>query len=197
MESNLISLVSLGISIRTLFQNRKLHDENQRLQIIPNLSVELLFNPKIEAWFEKISNGFDEFNIQKTKYHPYYTNHDIIINNANEILFTLYMINNGRGPANDITINSIKFKTNACNIDTCDKGFSSNEIIFSLDEKDKKASKIYSRLKQEDIKEVHLHISYKDIQHKKYNEIFVFAPIDNECAEMKIVKHDWGQNNEV
>lgn len=188
--SNILSIIATVISLISIiiafFQNRKLHNENQALQVKPDLCVELLFYSKILGWEEKQSLGtLTAINVYKTQYTPYYTHHDIRMDKLNEILFTLCISNKGKGPADGIVVSNIQVKTNT----DATNEFTSSDILFSCAETEKKATRIYSELSPENVKEVRLQIKYKDMLDTPYVENFTFVPIDEKQAELKEINH--------
>ena len=189
MWTNILSIIAIVVSIVTflitILQNKKIHNENKTLQTKPNLCVELLFHSRIRGWIEKRSEGtIDELNIFTTQYTAYYTHHDIKIDKSDKVLFTICISNKGKGSADDIIVNRIRIKT-----DTYMQEFTCEDILFSCSEAEKSASQIYAEILPENVKEVQLQISYKDILGKLYVEDLTFVPIDDNLAEMREINH--------
>lgn len=179
-----LSIVSL---ILTLAQNRKLHRENSTLQVIPSINLELLEQEKIRGHSEKRSqNTLDEINIFVTRYTDLYTDQDLILGDREKSKdkFTLVIENDGSGPAKDIVIKAIVIRTANSKIT-----YNKDNILFSCSASSKKAIKIFSDLSLDNLAEIEIEVSYKDILGKVYTDSYSFAPLNNDFPEMKITKH--------
>ena len=179
-----ISVISLAL---TLAQNRKLHMENVRLQVIPSINLELIVQEKILGHSEKRNQGtLDEITSFVTQYTDLYINQSLILGDREKSKekFTLVITNDGNGLAKDIKIKKVVIRT-----DNSEMSYDKNDIFFSCNASDKKAIKIFSDQLLNNLTKIEINISYNDILGKIYTNFYSFIPSKNSSPEMKREPH--------
>ena len=171
-------VVSILAMILSVVQNRKLHNENQKLSVEPDVNIDLLFDSRIGGQIIKKEYAIDSYNVWESKYTEYYVDNEVEIDNCKRALFTIFIKNTGNGVANAISLESIEIKTkNEVRV------FDNKIIVFnSCNSGEKLANKIYIDIDPNEIMGVKLKISYFNIMKNKiyYTYNYVADKANNE-----------------
>lgn len=181
---SLISAIIAGVSIViTVRQNRKLHEENQKLSSEHSLSVDLLFDARIGGNVVVKKDALDSFNVWESKYTPLYVDNEIIIENSSRALFTIVVKNGGNAVANDICITELKLKTKS-DVRT----YSDKAILFeSCSAGEVKANRIYIKQDSDSIEEVELTIEYFNLLNQKKSNKYYYR-VDGTNEMLRYIK---------
>lgn len=164
-------VVSILAMILSVIQNRKLHNENQKLSVEPDVNIDLLFDSKIGGQIINKKYAIDSYNVWESKYTEYYVDNEVEIDNCKRALFTIFIKNTGNGVANAISLESIEIKTK-----NEIKVFENKIIVFnSCNSGEKLANKIYIDIDPNEIMSVKLKISYFNIMKNKINYTYNYV----------------------
>ena len=162
MVGTVLSIIAIVVSLAsiaiTTFQNRRIHNENKRLQVFPIVSEELMVWSRIRCKIETRKDVLNELNVLVSPYDKLYNNNDIIISKSDNPLLTLLTNNSGNGIADNVCLKKITLFT-----ESNKKEYELNKTLFSCPSEQKIATKIYAAIREEEIKQVQVDISYSDI----------------------------------
>ena len=175
----IVSVVSFSFSI---IQNRRIHNDNKRLQVIPIISQDLMVWSRVRCRTEKRKDAIDELNVLVSPYDNFYNNNDIIISKSNYPLLTLVSKNSGNGIGDNVCVKEIIILTATDRIE-----FKSEKALFSCPAGETIATRIYADIKEQTIKEVQVKIKYTDILGKSYQLNSTFAMQNFPIAEMALI----------
>ena len=181
---NVLSVVAIVISVASFFQSRKLHNENKKLTVLPNLDVSLLFDSRITGNITQQCDGIYNQNIWKSKYFDYYTYHDLHLQDSNESLFTVLVSNVGLGVAKNVKFSEITIYAKEHIM-----SHKSKSILFTCSAGDIKANKVYADFDSADVIKVELTIKYDDMLGKTHALKNCYDPISESRFEMKLVQN--------
>lgn len=175
VTSLVFSIIAVAVSILAIIlsviQNRKLHNENQKLSVEPDVNIDLLFDSKIGGQIVNKKYAIDSYNVWESKYTEYYVDNKVEIDNCKRALFTIFIKNTGNGVANAISLESIEIKTK-----NEIKVFENKIIVFnSCNSGEKLANKIYIDIDPNEIMGVKLKISYFNIMKNKINYTYNYV----------------------
>lgn len=164
-------VVSILAMILSIVQNRKLHNENQKLSIEPDINIDLLFDSKIGGQLIKKEYAIDSYTVWESKYTKYYVNNEVEIDKCKQALFTIFIKNTGNGVANAISLENIEIKTK-----NETKIFDKKVIIFnSCNSGEELANKIYIDIDPNEIMSVKLKVSYFNLMKNKINYTYNYV----------------------
>ena len=181
-----LSIIAIVISVISFVfsysQNRRLHNENKRLQVLPAISQELMIWSRIRCNIEKRNNGIDELNVLVSPYESFYNNNDIIISQCKTPILTLLSQNTGNGIGENVCVQEIIIWTA-----TDELKFELDKILFSCPTGETVATRIYADVQEETIKKVQVKIKYADILGNSYLLVSTFVAQSYPLAEMTLV----------
>lgn len=181
---NVLSVVAIVISVASFFQSRRLHNENKKLSVLPNLDVSLLFDSRITGHIIQQCDGIDNLKIWKSKYSDYYTYHDLHLQDSNKSLFTVLVSNVGLGVAKNVKFSEITIYAKEHSM-----SHKSKSILFTCSAGDIKANKVYADFDSADVIKVELTIKYDDMLGKTHALKNCYEPISESRCEMKLVQN--------
>lgn len=186
MVNTILSIISIVISalalLLSVIQNRRLHNDNKRLQVLPIMSEKLMVWSRIRCEVERQKDAFDELNVLVSPYDAFYNNNDIVVSESDFPLFTLLTKNSGNGIGDNICAKEVAIITTTDRLE-----FRSEKVIFSCPAGETIATKIYANIDEETIKEVQVKIRYTDIFGKPYLLNSTFAMQEFPIAEMALI----------
>lgn len=181
--NDILAILAIIISAASFVQNRRLHNENKKLTVLPNLDISFLIDNRITGQIVRQNDGIDEFNIWKSKYSDYYTNHDVYLQENCKALFTVLISNVGMGVAKNIKFSDIVIYLKDC-VASC----KSKNILFTCSAGETKANKIYANYTPADVEKVEITIVYEDILGNAHTMKNCYEPIDERKSEMKLTQ---------
>ncbi len=184
--SGIALLFSIASFIVSVYQNKKLHNENIVLQTKPSIKLELLVDSRIGGQIVKKQYAIDSFNVWESAYTPFYIQQELVLGKKIKPLFTICITNNGNAVANSIVVRKIAlFASDEI------KTYESNEILFSsCGINEKLASRIYIDCDQNIIEEVEVVLEYRTILQKQVTETFrLKMPSTNTASLVLLTKH--------
>lgn len=186
MAEIILSIIAIVVSIFSflfsIVQNRRLHNDNKRLQVLPVISQKLMVWARIKCKIEKRNNGIDKLNILVSPYDTFYNNNDIFISKSEFPLLTLLSKNSGNGMGDNVCVKELTILTTTDKLD-----YTLDKKLFSCPAGETIATRIYANIKAEAVKEVTIKIRYTDIFGKPYLSTSTFAMQEFPFAEMRLI----------